>query len=83
MYKWVCKSNDGAYKEESKYNFETKKEAYNDMRNAVFEKVKWNTEYDEDFDYDGEVIDYHVDFSQGRIVHESYSGIYTYTIYKI
>ena len=81
MYNWICKSGDGAYTEESKSNFETKIEAYNDMRNAALEKMKWNTEYDEDFD-DVDEIDYHVDFvfSQGKIIHTSYSGIYTYEI---
>ena len=85
MYKWFCKSNDGAYEEESKYNFETKKEAYNNMRNAALEKMKWNTEYDEDFDDEDDEIDYHVDFSfsKGMIVHESYSGVYTYVIKEI
>ena len=83
MFKWYCKSNDG-YEEESKYAFETKHEAYNDMRNAVLEKMKWNTEYDEDFEDEEEVIDYCVDFyfSQGKIVHKSYSGIYTYVVYE-
>lgn len=81
MYDWLCKSNDG-YEEESKCDFETKREAYEDMRNAALEKIKWNTEFDEDFEDKDDMIDYHIDFyfSKGEIVHESYSGVYTYVI---
>lgn len=83
-YKWIAKSNDGAFEDESAL-FETEKECYNDMRNAVFEKMKWNTEYDEDFcDIpEDEYIRYAVKFNQRKITHDSYSGLYTYEIVKI
>lgn len=80
MYYWVAESNDGCYEDRSEEYFVTKREAYDDMRNAVLEKMKWNTEYDEDFSDGTKRIDYHVIFSKNCIVHESYSGIYTYKI---
>ena len=81
-YKWFAKSNDGAFEDESRKSFNTKQECYNDMRNAALEKMKWNTEFDEDFDDvdDGDYIGYKVKFSKDKIIHESYSGIYTYEI---
>lgn len=88
MYYWKAYSDDGAYKVNSTRGFKTQKEAYNHMRNAVLEKMKWNTEYDEDFDvdgFDGTIpieYDVHFNFSQGKITHKSYSGLYTYEIYE-
>ena len=84
VYGWICKSDDGAFEDKSEQNFKTMKEAYNDMRNAALTKMKWNTEYDDDFEDENDTIDYHVDFSftQGTIIHKSYSGVYTYTIIK-
>ena len=85
-YVWCAESNDGSYQE---YNigktFETEKDAYEDMRNAALEKMKWNTEYDEDFDdiEDESYIGYEVEFYRNKIVHTSYSGVYTYQIKKI
>ena len=81
MFYWVAKSNDGSFEDKSATMFTTKKEAYEDMRNAVLEKVKWNTEFDEDFEKD-ETIDYNVTFSKDSIIHNSYSGEYVYTIYE-
>ena len=53
------------------------------MRNSALEKMKWNTQYEEDFhDVDG-YIGYNVKFSQDKIIHESYSGVYTYEIKEI
>lgn len=84
MYYWVAKSDDGAFEENSIRDygkrFKTEREAYNDMRNAALEKMKWNTEYNEDFDEENMVISYGVTFSLNRIIHISYSGIYTYEI---
>ena len=82
MFYWKAKCLDGAYEDESTKEFDTKAEAYFDMRNAVLEKMKWNTEYDEDFEDDKDVIDYdvHFEFSKGEITHQSYSGIYIYEI---
>lgn len=84
-YKWFAKSNDDAFEDESRKSFATKKECYNDMRNAALEKMKWNTEFDEDFDDvdDGDYIGYKVKFSKDKIIHESYSGIYTYEIGRV
>lgn len=86
MYYWIANSDDGAFEEDSIRDygkkFNTKREAYDDMRNAALEKMKWNTEYDEDYDEPDEYIDYdvHFEFSQGKITHKSYSGLYTYEI---
>ena len=78
--KWVAFSNDGAYEVFSKGSFDNKKDCYNDMRNAVLEKMKWNTEYDEDFPYEGDAVGYKVHFTQDMIIHTSYSGTYVYKI---
>ena len=79
-YKWVAYSNDGSYEDFSRDSFDNKKDCYNDMRNAVLKKMKWNTEYDEDFDYEGEAIGYKVRFTQDMIIHTSFSGTYVYKI---
>lgn len=81
-YYWRASSNDGSYLEESRLLFSTKREAYEDMRNAALDKMKWNTEYDEDFE-DGIPIDYTVMFSQDKIIHESFSGKYIYEIVEL
>ena len=72
-YKWIASSNDG-WEDESTKEFDTKKEAYDDMREAVFRKMCWNTDFDEDFK---------VHFEQDKIVHESFSGVYTYQIVEV
>lgn len=84
-YKWIAKCTDGSFTDESKTSFKTKKECYNDMRNAVLEKMKWNTEYDEDFAdlAHDEFLGYKVRFNQNEITHESYSGLYIYNIVEI
>lgn len=79
-FKWVAFSHDSAYEVNSKHCFATKDECYNDMRNAVLEKMKWNTEYDEDFSDGTDAISYKVWFEQGMIVHQSFSGTYVYLI---
>lgn len=79
-YKWVAFSNDGAYEVSSDATYESKKECYDDMRDAVLKKMKWNTEYDEDFDYDGDAVNYEVRFAKEMIIHESFSGVYVYKI---
>lgn len=80
-WKWIAKSDDGSFKDASKYLFDNIKDAYNDMREAVIEKMKLNTDYDEDCGYanDG-LITYHVDFRPMQIEHTSYSGTYRYEI---
>lgn len=84
LYSWKATSGhkgDENYEDESTQYFATQKEAYDDMRRAVLEKMKWNTEFREDFDEDDRV-DYKVVFSQKRIVHTSYSGTYIYDVCK-
>lgn len=39
-YKWFAESNDGAFQDESIQTFTSKRECYNDMRNAALEKMK-------------------------------------------
>ena len=78
--KWVAFSNDGAYEVFSKDSFDTKKECYEDMRQAVLEKMKWNTEFDEDFTEADDAVEYKVRFTQDMIIHTSYSGTYVYKI---
>lgn len=84
-YKWVAESNDRSFEDESRQEFTSKKECYNDMRNAALEKMKWNTEYDADFAdiIDDGYIGYEVKFSRNKIIHESYSGVYTYEIKEV
>ena len=80
-YKWVAASNDGAFNDESCNAFTYKRECYNDMRNAALKKMKWNTEF-----YDVEendTLEYKVHFSKNKIIHESYSGVYTYEIKEV
>ena len=79
-YKWVGFSYDGSYEDFSRGSFDNKKDCYNDMRNAVLEKMKWNTEYDEDFPYEDDAVGYKVRFTQDMIIHTSYSGVYVYKI---
>ena len=79
-YSWRASSNDGCYETQGML-FSTKQEAYNDMRHYALEKMKWNTEW-EDVEED-DTIGYKVHFSRNKIVHESYSGIYTYEIVEI
>ena len=82
MYYWVAHSTDGCFQDVSNKIFKTKKEAYESMRNSALEKMKWNTEFDEDFD-EGEPIHYEVLFSRDCIRHISYSGEYIYKIKEI
>lgn len=83
-YKWIAKCSDGAFNDESAL-FDSEKECYNNMRNAVLEKMKWNTEYDDDFTdiQEGDYIGYEVHFSKREITHKSYSGLYTYKIVEV
>lgn len=80
-YKWVAESNDRSFEDESIKEFTSKEECYNDMRNAALEKMKWNTEFT-DCD-ENDTLGYKVHFSQNKIIHESYSGIYTYEIKEV
>ena len=79
-YKWVAYSNDGSYEDFSRGSFDNKRDCYNDMRNAVLKKMKWNTEYDEDFTREEDAVGYKVLFKQNMIIHTSFSGTYVYKI---
>lgn len=83
-YRWFAFSDDQAFEDWSDTSFATKKECYEDMRKAVFSKMTWNTEYDEDFNdaLPGEEASvwYQVRFAQERIIHSSFSGCYLYRI---
>lgn len=79
-YSWKASSNDGSFEDNGEW-FASKEDAYNDMRNHALEKMKWNTEWCDFSDMDREDwIGYNVKFHQDYIIHESYSGIYTYEI---
>ena len=76
-YKWIAYSHDYAYKDNSKKVFDTIKDCYNDMRKSVLEKMTWNTNYDEDFEFPddevaplnyGDAISYQVWFEKRMIV---------------
>lgn len=77
--KWVAFSNDGAYEDFSREVFDDKKSCYENMRQAVLEKMKWNTQFDEDY-ADADSVSYKVRFTQDMIIHTSYSGTYVYKI---
>lgn len=81
-YKWVAKSDDGAFEDESRTLFSSKKSCYNNMRRHALEKMQWNTQYDEDF-VDCGSIGYEVQFTPNSITHKSYSGVYTYQIIEV
>lgn len=82
-YKWIASSEDGSFEDESRQEFTSKKECYNDMRNAVLEQMKLKTEYTEAFN-DCESIGYGVTFYQDMITHASYkSGVCTYEIKEV
>lgn len=80
-YSWKASSDDRSYEAESQKWFDTKEDAYYDMRNHALEKMKWNTEWGDFFDMAAEDwIGYNVKFHPNYIIHESYSGTYTYEI---
>jgi nicotinamidase-related amidase len=82
-FKWVAFSDDGAYEDKSEGTFDSEKDCYNDMRRAVLEKMKWNTEFDDDLvpeDGVDNFVGYVVKFSQNMIIHQSFSGVYVYKI---
>lgn len=81
-YTWYASSDNGCFEDSDLKIFENKCDCYNDMRNAALEKMKWNTQFAEDFE-DGVGIGYEVKFSPNKITHKSYSGTYTYEIHKL
>lgn len=83
-YMWKAKSDDGSFEDDSKIKFDTKKEAYNNMRHHALAKMKWNTEWEDFYDLcEEDFIAYDVQFSRNKIVHKSYSGEYIYEIVEI
>lgn len=83
-YSWEAFGDGGSYKAKSPTLFRTRKEAYEDMRQAALDKMKWNTEYDEDFGGDDDqMVEYGVSFSRGKIVHNSFSGRYAWHVVKV
>lgn len=80
IYRWKM-VNDCGFKESEK-TFNTHEECYEDMRKAVNDKVLWNIEYT-DFADEDEKIDINIRASLDKIVVESYSGTYTWTVEKI
>lgn len=80
-YRLVAESNDRSFEDESRQEFASKEECYNDMRNAALEKMKWNTEFVDVEEND--TLGYKVHFSKNKIIHESYSGVYTYEIKEV
>ena len=81
-YSWNASSDDGSYEDKGEW-FDTHKEAYKDMRHNALVKMNWNTEWEDFSDMDErDWIGYNVKFHRNYIVHESYSGKYTYEIVK-
>lgn len=83
-FKWIAECTDGAFNDESAL-FDSEKECYNNMRDAVLEKMKWNTECDDDFtdNQEGDYIGYEVHFIKRDITNKSYSGLYSYKIVEV
>jgi hypothetical protein len=81
IYQWVAYSHDDSFEDDGRLIFAGEKECYNAMRNAVLNKMTWNTEYSEDFPDAGTTIGYRLIFKKNMIVHKSYSGVYVYVIY--
>lgn len=79
-YMWIASSDDGAFEDKSQQPFNSPKDAYNDMREHALNKMKWNTQYDEDFNEEEPEIGYEVTFTKDTIIHKSYSGTYTYKV---
>lgn len=81
-YTWRASSNDGSFEDNGEW-FDSHKEAYEDMRHNALVKMNWNTQWEDFSDMDeADWIGYNVKFHRNYIVHESYSGIYTYEIVK-
>ena len=80
-YMWIGSSNDASYSERSRTTFDNEEDCYKDMVNEVSEKIKWNTEWHDCREY--ETIHYDITYSRRKIVHKSYSGIYTYNLIEV
>ena len=81
-YKWVARSNDG-FEDATTKRFDDERDCYEDMRDAVLEKMTWNTDYDDfghEYDEENVVTHYDVEFNPKFITHKSYSGYYVYLL---
>ena len=67
---------------ESKKFFNTHEECYEDMRKSVNDKVLWNIGFD-DFKFDESPITIKITATRNKIVCESHSGTYTWTVEKV
>ena len=91
-YRWTASSDDGSFSDSSAKTFDTQAECYMDMMNHAIDKMKWNVEWNDVCDdcvivpnKDGiligsSCIEYNAQFFTDKIIHKSYSGIYTYSI---
>lgn len=96
-FNWTAKSDDDCFHDKSEKAFATQEDCYNDMMNHAVDKMKWNIEWNDVLEREvdpsenglitkeqtGFTIGYTLDVSPDKIVHESYSGKYTYEIIPI
>lgn len=68
-YYWEGTSDDGSFHAKSDTLFNTGHEAYNDMRDYVFNSIKEETDYEVNFEPDrfDEVLGFQVEFSKNEI----------------
>ena len=74
-YKWVAKSDDDSFEDESKTLFSSKKSCYNNMKRHALEKMVQNTQYEDFSELDS--IGCQVQFTPNSITHKSCRGDYT------
>ena len=86
-YMWVAKNGEDKVEDHSEGIFEDEKQAYENMRDAAFDKMAYDTKYDEEYmntdEYEEGAIDYSLSFSRNKIVAKCYSGVVTYEIFKV
>lgn len=96
-FKWTAKSDDDCFHDNSDRAFATQEDCYNDMMLHAVDKMKWNIEWEDVVErpvppnehglitkeQTGFNIGYTLDCYPDYIVHNSYSGKYTYTIEPI
>lgn len=76
-YHWEY--NDGVNRGASACVFDTEKEAYDSMREAVFARIREETEYDNGFK-NADCLFHELDFGKNTITHISHSGDYVYKV---
>lgn len=97
LYYWTVESSDG-FTDKTNALFKSQSDCYADMVRHAIDKIKWNTEWtdlveaNDKPNEDGLItndksnllhIHYDLDIYPDKIVHKSYSGIYTYQIKTI